>query len=68
MFATCHVLLAGSLLDLLFDPENGGSIFFQSVGKLQPDHMSLDPRRYFILTAVKTSNVISVYFLNYYVF
>jgi hypothetical protein len=59
MFATCHVLLAGSFLDLHFDPENIGNIFFQSVGKLQPDP---GLRRYFILTAVKTSNVMSVYF------
>jgi hypothetical protein len=33
MFAACHMLLAGSLLDLLIDPEDGGSIFPQSVGE-----------------------------------
>jgi hypothetical protein len=28
---------AGCLLDLLFNPEDGGSIFFQNASKLVPD-------------------------------
>jgi hypothetical protein len=32
------VMLNASLLGLLFDPEDGGSIFFRNAGKLLPDY------------------------------
>jgi hypothetical protein len=34
--AVLRLLLAGYLLGLLFDPEDGGSIFLRNVGELLP--------------------------------
>jgi hypothetical protein len=42
MFA--HVLLAGYLLGLLFNPEDGGSIFLRN-GELLPDYEALHAKR-----------------------
>jgi hypothetical protein len=41
----CSTHLACCLLSLLFDPENGGSMFFQNVGKHLPDYTESYPRR-----------------------
>jgi hypothetical protein len=49
-------LLAGFMLGLLFDPEDGDTTFHQSVGGLLLDYTALHPRRYvlFIVTNVGT--------------
>jgi hypothetical protein len=43
--ATSRTLLAGFLLGLLFDPEDGGSVFLQNVVVLLSDYIALYPRR-----------------------
>jgi hypothetical protein len=43
------------LLGLRFNPEDGGNIFLENVGRTLPDHAVLNPRKYvFIATAVST--------------
>jgi hypothetical protein len=39
-------LVAGFVLDVLFDPEDGGIMFLQNVCGLLPDYMALHSRRY----------------------
>jgi hypothetical protein len=39
------LLLAGFLLGLLFNPENGGNMFLQDTSGLLLDHMAVHPRR-----------------------
>jgi hypothetical protein len=39
--SACHLLLAGFLLELLFDPEDGGSTFLQNVSGHLPEYMAL---------------------------
>jgi hypothetical protein len=39
------MLLAGFLLAILFDPEDGSSKFLLNVGGLLPDYTALHPRR-----------------------
>jgi hypothetical protein len=43
---------------LLFDPEDGGSTFLHSVGKLVPDYTGLVSRRYYsvLVITVRSSN------------
>jgi hypothetical protein len=43
-------LHAGFLLGLLFNQEDGGSVFLRNVGWLSPDYMALCPRRYITLS------------------
>jgi hypothetical protein len=43
------LLLASFILDLLFDPETGGSTLLQSIGEHLPDCLSLHPRRYYTI-------------------
>jgi hypothetical protein len=38
------LLLAGGLLGILFDPEDGSSMFRPDVGKLLPDYAASRPR------------------------
>jgi hypothetical protein len=38
------ICFAGFMADLLFDPDDGGSMFLKNVG-LPPDYMILEPRR-----------------------
>jgi hypothetical protein len=40
-----RLLLADFLLGLLFDPEHGDSIFFQTISVLMLDYTLLHPRR-----------------------
>jgi hypothetical protein len=37
----CNLLLAGILISLLFDPEDGGSMFLQNIGSLLSDYLAL---------------------------
>jgi hypothetical protein len=37
---------AGLLFGFFFDPENGGNMFLQNVGRLLMDYMALYPRKY----------------------
>jgi hypothetical protein len=39
---TCCLLYAGFSLDLFFDPQDGGDIFFRNVGWLPPECMYRD--------------------------
>jgi hypothetical protein len=39
------MLLAGSLIILLFNPDDGGSIFFWTFGDLPLDYMLSHPRK-----------------------
>jgi hypothetical protein len=41
----CYLLLAGFLLGLFFEPEDGGNMFSRNVGWLQTDDIGLYPRR-----------------------
>jgi hypothetical protein len=41
--SACCLLHAGFLLGLFFDPEDGGNMFFQNVGRLSPDYTALYP-------------------------
>jgi hypothetical protein len=43
------VVLATYLPDLLFKPEDEGSMFLQNISKLLPDCMALHPRRQYSL-------------------
>jgi hypothetical protein len=40
----CQLLFACYLLGLLFDPEDGGSVFLQNVSELIPDYTVSHPR------------------------
>jgi hypothetical protein len=40
-----RLILAGFLLGLLFDTEDGGSTFLRNMGGLLPDYTALPPRR-----------------------
>jgi hypothetical protein len=56
----CFLLAFYHLLGLLFDPEDGSSMFFQNTGELLPDYMVKHPQKTllfkpnkYILTSVK---------------
>jgi hypothetical protein len=45
------------LLDLLFDPEDGGSNFPQNVDEVLPEFTAQNPRKYLTANGVRISNV-----------
>jgi hypothetical protein len=49
--------LAASLLDLLFNPEDGGSTFTWNVGKLLPDNMASHTKRQYSHTSHHPENL-----------
>jgi hypothetical protein len=50
---------AGRLLHLLFNPEDGRSVFLQNISELLLDQMVLHPTRLFTVTAVRTHILIN---------
>jgi hypothetical protein len=40
------MLIAGFFLGLLFNPEDGSSMFLQNIGELLPDYAALHSRRF----------------------
>jgi hypothetical protein len=42
--SACLLLLAGFILDLLFNPEDGSSMFLQNTNGLLLDYIALHPR------------------------
>jgi hypothetical protein len=54
----CHLLLAGFLLGLLFNPEDGVNMFLLNDGGHLPNYMGLQTQEtvLFTVTAVRTSN------------
>jgi hypothetical protein len=47
LYSACCQLLAGFLLDLLLEPEDGGNTFLWNIGALLPDYTVLRPRRWY---------------------
>jgi hypothetical protein len=45
MCSACFLLHGGFFLGLLFNPEDGGSMFLKNVALFAADYMSLYPRR-----------------------
>jgi hypothetical protein len=43
--ASRALLHAGFLLDLFFDPADGGDMYLRSIGRLSTDYTALYPRR-----------------------
>jgi hypothetical protein len=43
--SACHLLHAGFLLGLFFEPEDGGAMFLRNLGWLSVDYTALYPRR-----------------------
>jgi hypothetical protein len=43
--SVCHLIHAGFLLGLFFDPEDGGDMFLLNIGSLSIDYTALYPRR-----------------------
>jgi hypothetical protein len=54
----CYVFLAGFLLGLLFDPEDGGDIFLRNVGWLSMDKHGVMSHKWklFMISTVRTSD------------
>jgi hypothetical protein len=69
--AQCKLVEFNDLLDSLFNPEDGSSMFLPIIGKLLLDYMAsyLTKTVLFIVTTVRTSNlIIAVIFNSLYLF
>jgi hypothetical protein len=44
--SACYYLLAGGLLSLFFNSEDGGSMFLHNISRLVPDYTASHPRKY----------------------
>jgi hypothetical protein len=58
--SACCLLLAGYMLGLVFNPEDGGTVFLQNISKLLPHYIPKD-----ISTACKGNNNVRACYLHY---
>jgi hypothetical protein len=62
----CYLLNVCFLLDFFFDPEDGGDMFVQNVGRLSTDYTALFLRRYNSSVRERLKQSIELLFLAYF--